>query len=64
MLAMTDQEHAKAIQDARKALNDAAFTARRAGLTVDVNTIFTSDLSTGDEICIFDLKVSRKITGD
>jgi hypothetical protein len=64
MLAMTDQEHAKAIQDARKALNDAAIVARRAGLTVEVSTIFNSDFYSGDEICIFDLKVSRKITGE
>jgi hypothetical protein len=59
---MNDQEHAKAIYDARKAFNNAARAARDAGLRVDVTTFAIPILELGYNANRLEVDISRKLS--
>jgi hypothetical protein len=60
---MTDQEHAKAIFDARKAFNDACKAARDAGLRVDTTLFDVAILSLGYSAAHLNVTVTKELTG-
>jgi hypothetical protein len=59
---MTDQEHANAIIEARKAFNNAAKAARDAGLKVDVTTFAVPALELGYNVHSLEVSVTKKLT--
>jgi hypothetical protein len=59
---MTDQEHANAVYNARKAFNDAARDARDAGLRVDTTLFDVAVLSLGHSLAHLNVTVTKKLT--
>jgi hypothetical protein len=58
---MTDQEHANAVYNARKAFNDASRAARDAGLRVDATLFDAAILSLGHSLAHLNVTVTKEL---
>jgi hypothetical protein len=61
---MTDQEHAKAIIDARDSLQAALISARKDGLAVKFNAYDGDGHWKGQPFTVIDVSISREVTRD